>query len=73
MQKQLNMTSTERRLKKDNPLWTIEEIELKAQRVLDNYNFQFRKEINKRNKKTKEAFERSLSREQIKWLCIYSD
>ncbi|MDB4754894.1 hypothetical protein OAF80_00400 [bacterium] len=64
------MTSTERRLKKDNPQWTIEEIELKAQEILDNYNFQFRKEIKKRNKKTMEAFERSLDREQIEWACI---
>tara|TARA_B110000285_G_C15059658_1_gene581628 strand:- start:640 stop:783 length:144 start_codon:yes stop_codon:yes gene_type:complete len=46
------MNSTERRLKKNNPQLRIEEIELKAQEILDNYNFQFRKEIKKRNKKT---------------------
>ena len=48
----------------------LEEIELKAQEILDNYNFQFRKEIKKRNKKTMEAFERSLNREQIEWAII---
>ena len=66
----LSLLLTKIRGLKDNPQRSIEEIELNAQRILDNYNFQFRKEISKRNKKAKEAFERSLNREQIEWACI---